>query len=172
MSISEDDILLAKASCMAQGNTAAINMFVASWSTFDRKVKTSMQSKAEKYSGDGITLIYHTVYKYTGSTKSVIRDHLQQLNGLPAKFKNYQYNIMSICDYVVNCIRTLKSAGGKDAQAPKELVEALTISPSAEFNSIIHSHQSACQANNKDLDIDTIIDLACLTYQSILLRNE
>eukprot|EP00957_Ditylum_brightwellii_P125750 9586006-Ditylum_brightwellii.AAC.1 len=50
--ISEDDIHLTKANHMAQDTSAAINMFIALWSTFDRKVKTSMQNKAEKYSGD------------------------------------------------------------------------------------------------------------------------
>eukprot|EP00957_Ditylum_brightwellii_P144740 11025592-Ditylum_brightwellii.AAC.2 len=84
MSISEDAIHLAKANRMAQDTSAVINMLVALWSTFDRKVKTSMQSKADKYSGDGIAFIYHTLCKYTGSTESVICDHLQQLNGLPA----------------------------------------------------------------------------------------
>eukprot|EP00957_Ditylum_brightwellii_P002879 220903-Ditylum_brightwellii.AAC.1 len=76
MSISEDDILLTKASAMVQDTSAAINMFVALWSTFDRKEKTSKQSKAEKYSGDGIALIYHTLCKYTGSAESVICNHL------------------------------------------------------------------------------------------------
>eukprot|EP00957_Ditylum_brightwellii_P067148 5096646-Ditylum_brightwellii.AAC.1 len=79
-----------------------------------------MQSKAEKYFGDGVVLIYYTLCKYTGSANSVIVNHLQQLNGLPAK--------------------TLKCAGGKDDQAPEKLIEALTTSPITEFNSDICSH--------------------------------
>eukprot|EP00957_Ditylum_brightwellii_P048777 3700518-Ditylum_brightwellii.AAC.1 len=85
-------------------------MYVALWSTFDKKVKTSMQSKAEKHSGDGIALLFYTLKKFTGSAESVIRAQLQQLNGLAAKFKSFQYNGSTFCDYVANCIRTLESA--------------------------------------------------------------
>eukprot|EP00957_Ditylum_brightwellii_P084213 6403401-Ditylum_brightwellii.AAC.1 len=98
-----------------------------------------MQSKTEKYS-----------------------DQLQQLNGLPAKFKSYQYNIASFCNYVINCVKMLKSARGKDNQAPEKLVEALTTLPSTEFNSNIHSHHSACCTNSTLLNINTIVDLAQL----------
>eukprot|EP00957_Ditylum_brightwellii_P194731 14833299-Ditylum_brightwellii.AAC.1 len=37
VSISEDDIRVAKASRLPQDTTAAVNMYVALWSTFDKK---------------------------------------------------------------------------------------------------------------------------------------
>eukprot|EP00957_Ditylum_brightwellii_P138929 10590106-Ditylum_brightwellii.AAC.1 len=69
-------------------------------------------------------------------------------------------------------MKTLKSTGGKDNQAPKNLIEALTTSPSKEFNSNIFSHCLACCANRTLLNIDTIANLANLTYQNIFLKKE
>eukprot|EP00957_Ditylum_brightwellii_P205430 15343851-Ditylum_brightwellii.AAC.2 len=102
MSISEEDIQLAKAACTTQDNSATINMYVTLWSKFDKR-------------------------KYMGSAESVIYDQLQQLNGLLAKFKGFQYNIALFCNYAVNCVKTLESARGKDNQAPIFFVKALNL---------------------------------------------
>eukprot|EP00957_Ditylum_brightwellii_P171354 13044297-Ditylum_brightwellii.AAC.1 len=72
MSISEDDICVAKALRLPRDTTTTVNMYVALWSTFDKKVKTSMQCKAEKHLGDSIALLYYMLKKSTGSAKSVI----------------------------------------------------------------------------------------------------
>eukprot|EP00957_Ditylum_brightwellii_P155975 11871914-Ditylum_brightwellii.AAC.1 len=105
-----------------------MNMYVTLWSTFDKKVKILIQSKVEQHSRDSIALFYYTLQKFTGSTESIIQDQLQQLNGLAAKFKSFQYNVSTFCNYITNCVRTLEPAGGKDNQAPEKFVEALTIS--------------------------------------------
>eukprot|EP00957_Ditylum_brightwellii_P074361 5649506-Ditylum_brightwellii.AAC.1 len=93
-----------------------------------------MQSKAEQHSGNGISLFYYTLCKFTGSVESVIQAQLQQLNGLAAKFKSFQYNVSTFCNYVANCVRTLKSAGNKDNQAPEKFVKHLPPLPA--MNSI------------------------------------
>eukprot|EP00957_Ditylum_brightwellii_P178668 13609019-Ditylum_brightwellii.AAC.1 len=80
MLISEDDIHVAKALRLPQDTTTAVNMYVALWFTFNKKVKTSMQSKAQKHLGDSIALLYYTLKKFTTSAKSVIQAQLQQLN--------------------------------------------------------------------------------------------
>eukprot|EP00957_Ditylum_brightwellii_P005947 450858-Ditylum_brightwellii.AAC.1 len=98
MSITEDNIQLAKASHSAQENTAAFNMYVSLWSLFDKKVKMLMQSKAEQHTGDGLALLYYTLCKYTVSAETIICNQLQQLHGLPTKFKEYQYNVTMFCD--------------------------------------------------------------------------
>eukprot|EP00957_Ditylum_brightwellii_P037184 2815339-Ditylum_brightwellii.AAC.1 len=72
MLISEDDIHLVKALPPPQDNTATMSMYVALWSTFNKKVKTSMQSKAEKHLEDGIALLYYALKKFMGSAESVI----------------------------------------------------------------------------------------------------
>eukprot|EP00957_Ditylum_brightwellii_P212383 15367208-Ditylum_brightwellii.AAC.3 len=152
MSISEDDIHLAKALRLPQNTTTSMNMYVALLSTFNKKVKTSMQSKAEKHLGDGIALLYYTLKKFTGSAES--------------------FNVLTFCNYVANCIRTLESAGGKDDQAPEKFVEALTTSPSNKFNSDLCYYCSTCCTNSTPLNVNTIADLAYLTYQLILLTKK
>eukprot|EP00957_Ditylum_brightwellii_P194578 14820935-Ditylum_brightwellii.AAC.1 len=126
MLITEDYITLTKATQSTSEESATMNMYMMSWSTFDKKVMTSMQSKEEKYSPHGLTLLYFMLQTYTGSTETIIRDQLQWLNDLTAKFKSYNYNISSFSDYVDNFIKTLESASGTDKQAPEKSLEALT----------------------------------------------
>eukprot|EP00957_Ditylum_brightwellii_P054897 4160978-Ditylum_brightwellii.AAC.1 len=172
MSITDDKILLAKAFHYAQENTATINMYMSIWSLFDKKSKTLIQSKAEQHARDGIALFYYTLCKCTGSAESSVCNKLQQLNNLPAKFKELQFNVVAFSNYVVNCIEEIEAAGGKDKQDPDKLIEALMTSPSAKFNSNIRSHCSTCRTNSIPLNIDTITDLARQTYQTIHLCKE
>eukprot|EP00957_Ditylum_brightwellii_P210534 15365079-Ditylum_brightwellii.AAC.2 len=138
MSITDDKILLAKASSSAQENTSTINI-VRQSNTLEMEWLCSITPSAST----------------SGSAESVIHNKLQQFNNPPAKFKELQFNVAAFSDYIVNCVKELEAAGGKDKQAPDKLTKALTTSPCAEFNSNICSHCSACCTNSTPLDIDT-----------------
>eukprot|EP00957_Ditylum_brightwellii_P079632 6055592-Ditylum_brightwellii.AAC.1 len=114
----------------------------------------------------------NAAHNSTDTSVAIKMDQLLHLNRLPNKFKGFQYSMSSFCDDVVTCIKTLEAAGGQDTQTQEKLVETLTTSPSTKFNSDIRSHCSACCANSTPLDIDMLMNLAHLIYQTILLKKE
>eukprot|EP00957_Ditylum_brightwellii_P195687 14909769-Ditylum_brightwellii.AAC.1 len=86
---------------------------------------------------DGLALLYHLLWQYTGTADSLICDQQLRLNNLSNKLGDLKFDVDKFCDYAAGMLKTLHNAGGDDKQAALKLYKALTTTKNDRFNSEI-----------------------------------
>eukprot|EP00957_Ditylum_brightwellii_P190014 14465998-Ditylum_brightwellii.AAC.1 len=72
----------------------------------------AMQIYANNNKIDGPALLYHLLRQYTGTAKSGIRTYQLNLNNLPEKLGELQFDVNKFCNYAAKTLKTLCNAGG------------------------------------------------------------
>eukprot|EP00957_Ditylum_brightwellii_P039166 2962204-Ditylum_brightwellii.AAC.1 len=157
MLIEEDNLKGACIKCTPKEKVTALNMFIALWKSFAQHVKMTLQTVTDEHKCN---------------VQSIIRTSQDLLNTLPNKLNELGFDIAKFCGYTTKTIKTLRSSGGTDKQAPLKLYETLVTSHNDSFHLEIQVYKAAIADKSKALELLKLATMAKAEYTFLKIRSQ